>query len=84
MGGFGHPFFFPGGLRSVVAASAKPAGTWRGAACSSFGGLVVDGWFSVLSTEGVAPVPHSLGDGGSNAPPIGEAKLVRVGCYDGA
>jgi len=28
-----------GGLRSVVAATAQPAGTWRGAACSSFVGL---------------------------------------------
>src|SRR5215469_207193 len=40
-------------------------------------GVVVDGWFGALfglSAEGVA----------SNAPPIGEAELLRGGCYDGA
>jgi hypothetical protein len=26
-----------GGLRSVVAATAQPAGTWRGVACNAFG-----------------------------------------------
>jgi len=78
MGGFGHPFFFAGRLRSVVAASAEELGF---AHCLE--GRCLQRLRPTGRKDAEPPIDDQPCEGAASSSPPGSRRF-RAGCYDGA